>query len=108
MSIKNLRNDKLFSGLVVHRYYCETFKREKPHTINPISDVAKLKFKSDEILYKLERKRWYEQYVEPFKWIHQRRKFMTIKKKVEAMDYKTLKRLYKVTMNPLLNTLHKE
>ena len=104
-SLKSLRNSRLFSGLVVYRYHCETFKRGFPHTINPISDKAKLKFKSDELLYRIERVRWYDEYVQPNKEFYDRRKFMTLKRKVDALTYEKLITIYKVTMNPILNTL---
>lgn len=104
-SLKSLRNSSLFSGLVVYRYYCETFKRSRPHTINPVTDKAKLKFRSDELVYKIERKRWYEEYIKPNKKMYHSRKYMVIKKRVDAMSYEKITTIYKVTMNPILNTL---
>lgn len=106
-SLKELRNCEVFSGLVVYRYLCETWKRERPHEINPISDKAHLLHKSDIILYRIERQRWFDQYVEPYRFIYTRRKYVNLKRRISNYDYKKLTNIYRATMNPLLNPLQK-
>jgi hypothetical protein len=105
-SLRELRNDETWSGLVCYRYLCETWKRDKPHTVNPVTDVARLKHKSDEILFRLERKRYYAEYVEPYRYRLSRQKYSNMKRRIDNYTYEKLTNIYKATMNPSLNPLH--
>ena len=104
-SIRELRNSRLFSSIVVYRYLCETWKRERPHEVNPISDRAVLKRHTDILLFKQYRSSIFKQYVLPIRGLYHRRKYNTVYNRIDQYSYERLTTIYKVTMHPQLNNV---